>query len=84
MELLEYLSPTDGRPIPDDQRPNDLAHWQTEVQVRSLAELGARLDSAGVPRVSRQAVTPGSRNPGEARGVLVKDPDGHVVQLVDR
>lgn len=84
VELLEYLTPTDGRPIPDDQRPNDLAHWQTEVQVRSLAELGARLDSAGVPRVSRQAVTPGSRNPGEARGVLVKDPDGHVVQLVDR
>ncbi len=83
VELLEYLTPTDGRPIPGDQRPNDLAHWQTEIQVRSLADLGARLDSAGVPRVSRQAVS-GGRNQGEARGVLVKDPDGHVVQLVDR
>lgn len=84
VELLEYLSPTDGRPIPADQRPNDLAHWQTQVRVRSLASLEARLDSAGVPRVSRRSVTPNDRNSGGARGVLVKDPDGHVVQLVDR
>jgi len=84
VELLEYLTPTDGRPIPADQRPNDLAHWQTQVQVRSLGLLEARLDSAGVLRVSRQPVPGRERNLGAARGVLVKDPDGHVVQLVDR
>ncbi len=84
VELLEYLSPTDGRPIPPDQRPNDLAHWHTAIQVRSLSDLEPRLDSAGVARVSRQAVTDEARNLGAARGVLVKDPDGHVVQLVDR
>lgn len=84
VELLEYLTPTDGRPIPDDQRPNDLAYWQTEIQVHSMAEIGARLDSAGIARVSRQPVSGNDRNLGTARGVLVKDPDGHVVQLIDR
>jgi catechol 2,3-dioxygenase-like lactoylglutathione lyase family enzyme len=84
VELLEYLNPTDGRPFPADQRPNDLAHWQTEIQVRSLAELETRLDSAGVARLSRQPVPGSVRNFGQAHGVLVKDPDGHVVQLVDR
>jgi catechol 2,3-dioxygenase-like lactoylglutathione lyase family enzyme len=84
VELLEYVSPTDGRPIPGDHRPNDLVHWQTGIQVRSLAQLAARLDSAGVPRVSRQVLEGGDRNFGSARGVLVKDPDGHVIQLVDR
>jgi catechol 2,3-dioxygenase-like lactoylglutathione lyase family enzyme len=83
VELLEYLTPTDGRPIPADQRPNDLAHWHTGIQVRSLAELEHRLDSAGVARISRQVVTGGARNFGSARGVLVEDPDGHVVQLLD-
>jgi catechol 2,3-dioxygenase-like lactoylglutathione lyase family enzyme len=84
VELLEYVTPTDGRPIPGDQHPNDLVHWQTEIQVRSLAQLEARLDSAGIPRVSRHPVAAGDRNLGSARGVLVKDPDGHVIQLVDR
>jgi len=84
VELLEYLSPTDGRPIPGDQRPNDLAHWQTRIRVRSMAGLEPRLDSAGVSRVSRQAVRASDRNLGSAHGVLVKDPDGHVIQLVDR
>ena len=83
VELLEYLTPTDGRPIPADQRPNDLAHWQTTLRVRSLAELAPRLDSAGVLRVSRDTVGGSARNFGAARGVLVKDPDGHVVQLLD-
>jgi catechol 2,3-dioxygenase-like lactoylglutathione lyase family enzyme len=84
IELLEYLSPTDGRPIPADQRPNDLAYWQTEVRVRSLDQLEAKLDSAGVVWVSRRPLLAADRNFGGARGVLIKDPDGHVVQIVDR
>jgi catechol 2,3-dioxygenase-like lactoylglutathione lyase family enzyme len=84
VELLEYLSPNDGRPYPADERPNDLVHWQTAIQVRDLEQVVPRLDSAGVVRVSRTAVASDSRNLGAARGVLIRDPDGHVVQLVDR
>ena len=31
VELLEYLSPRDGRPFPPAAKPNDLFHWQTVV-----------------------------------------------------
>jgi catechol 2,3-dioxygenase-like lactoylglutathione lyase family enzyme len=29
VELLEYLTPRDGRPFPPAAKPNDLFHWQT-------------------------------------------------------
>lgn len=35
VELLEYLSPTDGRDYPADARPNDLLHWHTAVWIAS-------------------------------------------------
>ena len=85
VELLEYLFPTDGRAYPADERPNDLVHWQTEIRVRMLNEILPRLDSAAVPVVSRSATPAASaRNPDAALGVLIRDPDGHVVRLVDR
>jgi catechol 2,3-dioxygenase-like lactoylglutathione lyase family enzyme len=31
VELLEYLSPRDGRPYPSDAKPNDIFHWQTTI-----------------------------------------------------
>jgi catechol 2,3-dioxygenase-like lactoylglutathione lyase family enzyme len=83
VEFLEYLNPRDGRPYPADERPSDLVHWQTTLVTRGLDRLLARLDSAGVPRVSRQPTTFESRNLGFSRGVLVRDPDGHVLELVD-
>lgn len=84
IEFLEYLAPTDGRPVAADERPNDLVHWQTTIQVRDLDRVTARLDSAGVPRVSRDVSVVPDRNLGTVRGVLVRDPDGHVVQLIGR
>ncbi len=84
VELLEYLAPTDGRPIAEDERANDLVHWQTTVVVRDLDRLAQRLDSAGVPRVSREASLVFERNLGPVRGILIRDPDGHVVELIGR
>ena len=82
IEFLEYLAPRDGRPISADERPNDLVHWQTTIVTRSLTSVEPELDSAGVPRVSR-GVAQGGGNLGFTRGVLVRDPDGHVLQLID-
>ncbi|MEO8138353.1 MAG: VOC family protein [Gemmatimonadota bacterium] len=84
VEFLEYLAPTDGRPIAPDERPNDLVHWQTSVLVRDFDRLSARLDSAGVSRVSLEVSPLADRNLGALRSVLVRDPDGHVVQLIGR
>lgn len=84
MELLEYLAPADGRPYPADARPNDLLHWETTIAVDRLEAVLARLDAAGVPRLSRAPAMLGARNLGLGDGVLVQDPDGHVVRLIDR
>lgn len=84
VELLEYLAPTDGRLYPADARPNDLLHWETTIQVRSLDRLLPRLDSAGVTRLSPAPARLGAGNLRLGTGILVRDPDGHVVRLIDR
>ncbi len=40
VELLEYLAPTGGRPLPADDRPNDLLHRETVVRVKASAAAG--------------------------------------------
>jgi catechol 2,3-dioxygenase-like lactoylglutathione lyase family enzyme len=84
IEFLEYQTPTDGRPYPADERANDVVHWQTTLGVVGLDSLAARLERARVPRVSRDLTTLPERNLGFGRGVLVRDPDGHVLELVDQ
>ena len=36
IELLDYLAPSDGRPVPLDLHSNDLAHWQTTLIAKGL------------------------------------------------
>ncbi len=82
IEFLEYLAPRDGRPIPADQRANDLVHWQTTVLVPD-AQAAAQV----VRRGKFRFISPGPVDLPDAalgfrRGFLVRDPDGHAVQLV--
>ena len=81
IELLEYLSPAGGRPLPPDTRANDLWHWQVNVRAPDLA--------AGLERLradKRMVVSPGvvalpGAGAGFASGLLVRDPDGHALLL---
>jgi len=82
IEFLEYVSPRDGRPAPADERANDLVHWQTLVASADPAGLATRLTTAGAQFVSPGVVRVEDRALGFARGFLVRDPDGHVVQVV--
>jgi catechol 2,3-dioxygenase-like lactoylglutathione lyase family enzyme len=80
IEFLEYLAPRDGRPAPPDLRSNDLVHWQTTL-------LAGGLDAA-VSRLRAFFVSPGAVALPEAslgfrRGLLVRDPDGHAMRLVE-
>jgi catechol 2,3-dioxygenase-like lactoylglutathione lyase family enzyme len=84
IELLEYLAPRDGRPIPPDERSNDLIHWQTRLVTtdafsiaHSLLERKYRFVSTGVTTMPDGAL-------GFALGFLVRDPDGHVMELIQR
>ena len=84
IEFLEYLTPKDGRPFPADERANDLLHWQTTVLVPD-AEAAAEVLRRGRFRlISPGAVSLPDAALGFEQGLRVRDPDGHVVQLVER
>jgi catechol 2,3-dioxygenase-like lactoylglutathione lyase family enzyme len=83
VELLEYLSPRDGRPIPADERADDIVHWQTEMVTDDANAAEQRLHRAGVPFVSSGTIAVDPKL-GFRRGLLVRDPDGHVVELTER
>jgi catechol 2,3-dioxygenase-like lactoylglutathione lyase family enzyme len=83
IEFLEYLKPRDGRLYPSDERANDLVHWQTTVLVPDVAS-AARVVRRGKFRLlSPRPVALPESTLGFERGVLVRDPDGHVIQLVE-
>jgi catechol 2,3-dioxygenase-like lactoylglutathione lyase family enzyme len=84
VEFLEYLTPRDGRPFSPDARANDLTHWQT-VLVTHGAEATARsLFSERTAFVSPGVIALPETKLGFAKGFLVRDPDGHAVQLIER
>lgn len=81
VELLEYLTPRDGRPLPADTRANDLVHWHTialtpdiQTAARVLAAPGRALISPGVIPLPGAAL-------GFREGFVVRDPDGHALQF---
>ena len=81
IEFLEYLAPRDGRPAPRDLKANDLAHWQTTLLARGL--------DGAVSLLRAFFVSPGSValpevSLGFRSGLLVRDPDGHAMRLVER
>jgi catechol 2,3-dioxygenase-like lactoylglutathione lyase family enzyme len=82
IEFLQYLAPGPGRPMPVDERANDLMHWQTTLRASLGNGMLARLRAANVPCVSPGVVETPDRALGFSRGMLVRDPDGHVMEIV--
>jgi catechol 2,3-dioxygenase-like lactoylglutathione lyase family enzyme len=76
VELLEYLAPRDGRPYPANAQPNDLYHWQTTVR---SANPEATLQTL---RADRGAVAGSLVALPAGVSALVRDPDGHALQVV--
>ena len=82
VELLEYVSPRDGRPIPADTRAIDLTYWQTRMTVTDRdairtslrGRVGARSPVVTVTRAG--AVT--------ERAFAGRDPDGHALLFTAR
>jgi catechol 2,3-dioxygenase-like lactoylglutathione lyase family enzyme len=72
IEFLEYITPSGGRDLPTDAKSNDLVFWNTRLTVDGLAKLSAKLHEGGAAFVSK---------PGSARSQIVRDPDGHAIQL---
>jgi len=84
IEFLEYLSPRDGRPMPVDERANDILHWQTRLQTSDTGLAAKIVGARKHSFVSAGVVTLKESNLGISSGVLVRDPDGHVIELAER
>jgi catechol 2,3-dioxygenase-like lactoylglutathione lyase family enzyme len=72
IELLEYLAPSGGRPYPSDERSCDLVHWQTVL-----------IDSPDTD-LSGDPVNISGLSLGGKKALLVRDPDGHVLQMTEQ
>lgn len=84
IEFLEYLTPRDGRPLPTDARANDLSHWQTRLMINDAAAAAQRARAGTVILISPDAITLPDATLGFKKGFLLRDPDGHVLQLAEK
>jgi catechol 2,3-dioxygenase-like lactoylglutathione lyase family enzyme len=82
VEFLEYLIPRDGRPAPTDTRPNDVVYWQTSLVVDDAGAALRATRGSACGTLSSDVVAPAEQARGFARGGLLRDPDGHALQVV--
>ncbi|MDZ8134862.1 MAG: VOC family protein [Nostoc sp. DedQUE04] len=82
IELLDYIVPEKGRPIPSDWKSCDIAHMQIELVVNNLEQLVDKLRRNGVEFVSSRIVQFADSTSPYRQGCLVKDPDGHAILLI--
>ena len=74
IELLDYITPTSGRPIPTNARPNDLSSWQVPIDIEVLASQKEEKD------LRWSALRP--KHSGDDDLAWIADPDGHLLELV--
>ena len=84
VEFLEYLAPRDGRPYPLEERSNDLIHWQTRFSGMSVDEAARSLRNARSAFISTGVVELPDKKAGFRKSIIVRDPDGHAVQIVEQ
>jgi catechol 2,3-dioxygenase-like lactoylglutathione lyase family enzyme len=84
VELLEYLTPRDGRVYPAGARPNDLFHWQTTVVSADAPQTFQAARAQDPSLVSGTFVAPPGTDGEFSAAGLVRDPDGHALQVVGR
>jgi catechol 2,3-dioxygenase-like lactoylglutathione lyase family enzyme len=73
IEFLEYIAPPGGRDLPADTKANDLVFWNTQLIMDDSPQQVNVLRQHGVKFVSRQNT--------DVPDQIVRDPDGHALQL---
>ncbi|MFH7024111.1 MAG: VOC family protein [Heteroscytonema crispum UTEX LB 1556] len=81
IELLDYLVPPKGRPIPSDWKSCDIATVQVQIIVSDIEQIVDKLRQHKVQLVSPGIVQFADSSQLYKQGCLVKDPDGHTILL---
>jgi catechol 2,3-dioxygenase-like lactoylglutathione lyase family enzyme len=82
LEFLQYLTPSGGRPTPVDVHTNDLLHVHIVFHVDDVNQLAEELTKKSVTFVSPQALPVKELQCKQC--LMVRDPDGHAILLVDK
>jgi len=84
IELLEYLTPRDGRPFPADEQASDVVHRQTVLFTRDAEAAAQRLQTSKVNFVSSGVVANQTGELGFSKAFVVRDPDGHAIEIEEK
>jgi hypothetical protein len=68
--------------MPTDERANDLVHHQTVLVTSDLHSVTETLCTTRVSFVSTGTICGGQPTSKSRHSVLIRDPDGHVMELV--
>lgn len=82
VEFLEYLKPGPGRLYPSDTRADDLWFWQTNMITSDAEKLYIQLKAANCKFVSGKLIHRQQKGV-HTKSFIVKDPDGHAVQITE-
>jgi catechol 2,3-dioxygenase-like lactoylglutathione lyase family enzyme len=86
IEFLDYRTPPGGRPMPADTRSNDLWHWQTSLVTKDIAAVTNRLRKAGAQFITPDVIAipqEAQAKLGFKRSVMIRDPNGHAMRLIE-
>lgn len=82
IEMLDYIVPGNGRPMPSDWKSSDIAHIQLELVVNDIQQAVEMLRLSGVQFVSSGIVQFTDSASPYHQACLIKDPDGHAMLLI--
>lgn len=80
IELLDYVTPNSGRPIPANLRVSDIARWQIPLEVAPEPTSINTIEELS----SAHWIKLPARDGTDREAVWVKDPDGHLLELIKR
>jgi catechol 2,3-dioxygenase-like lactoylglutathione lyase family enzyme len=83
VEFLEYLTPLDGRAYPGDEHANDLVHLQTRLLGNNITDVTSDLRKTHSVFISTVVVELQDASARFRKAVLVRDPDGHAIEIVE-
>jgi|GEM_PF-3280755 hypothetical protein len=78
-----HFNPRDGRPMPPDEKANDILHWQTRLLTRDATAAAQATRGRRFPSISAGVVSLSEKGLGISKGFLVRDPDG-VMNLAEK
>jgi catechol 2,3-dioxygenase-like lactoylglutathione lyase family enzyme len=86
IEFLDYKTPPGGRPMPGDTKSNDVWHWQTTLVTKDIRAVTDRLRKAGAQFITPDVVAiprEAQAQLGFKKAVMVRDPNGHAIRLIE-